>query len=288
MKKIIVSIIALVAITMSVGAQTFKLYKGETLVGQYSKNQVDKVNIEATQEAVLNGHAYVEIGGLKWATMNLGASTIANSPSTCYGDYYAWGETEPYADVALSADNSGTVNFRTHATGKGKYGVKTQYYWGNYCGSAQFSEWTNPPYDSNNILKVTENDAARAAWGGTWRMPTSAEFQALYNACVNGSYDTSTNPSGASASVGKGVYWCTSYDGVTGVLFCDGTNRVFFPAAGFVITDFHDGGEQGNYRSSSLDTSLTDRAYLMFFNKANVRSNSTERCYGYSVRPVSE
>ena len=40
-----------------------------------------------------NGHEYVDLGlpsGLKWATCNVGA----NSPEE-YGDYFAWGETEP-------------------------------------------------------------------------------------------------------------------------------------------------------------------------------------------------
>jgi hypothetical protein len=38
-----------------------------------------------------NGHAYVEIGGLKWATMNVGANSI-----TDYGLYFQWGDTQGY------------------------------------------------------------------------------------------------------------------------------------------------------------------------------------------------
>ena len=38
---------------------------------------------------------YVEIGGLKWATMNIGATTVAGSYETCCGSYFAWGDTEP-------------------------------------------------------------------------------------------------------------------------------------------------------------------------------------------------
>ena len=38
-----------------------------------------------------NGHEYVDLGlSVKWATCNVGA----DSPSE-YGDYFAWGETEP-------------------------------------------------------------------------------------------------------------------------------------------------------------------------------------------------
>ena len=40
-----------------------------------------------------NGHEWVDLGlpsGTKWATCNVGASKPEE-----YGDYYAWGETEP-------------------------------------------------------------------------------------------------------------------------------------------------------------------------------------------------
>lgn len=40
-----------------------------------------------------NGHPYVDLGlpsGLKWATMNVGATT-----ETDYGDYFQWGSTTP-------------------------------------------------------------------------------------------------------------------------------------------------------------------------------------------------
>ena len=36
---------------------------------------------------MIDGHEYVEIGGLKWATMNIGAS----QPSD-YGLYFQWGD----------------------------------------------------------------------------------------------------------------------------------------------------------------------------------------------------
>ena len=149
---------------------------------------------------------YVEIGGLKWATMNLGATTVAGSGETCYGDYYAWGVTAPYYE--------GTGGWP--ATPTWKSGKARGYAWQSYCGSSSFSEWSTPPYDATTKILKPDFDAAAQTLGDGWRMPTSAEFQALYDACLNGSYDTTTNPSGASASVGKGVYWCTSYDGVAG------------------------------------------------------------------------
>ena len=38
-----------------------------------------------------NGHDYVEIGGLKWSTMNIGANSV-----TDYGLYFQWGDTQGY------------------------------------------------------------------------------------------------------------------------------------------------------------------------------------------------
>ena len=37
------------------------------------------------------GHDYVEIGGLKWATMNVGANSITDT-----GLYFQWGDTQGY------------------------------------------------------------------------------------------------------------------------------------------------------------------------------------------------
>ena len=103
-----------------------------------------------------NGHEYVDLGlpsGLKWATCNVGA----NSPEE-YGDYFAWGETEP----------------------------KTTYNWDSY-----------KYYDGSNLTKLTkytgndskteldpEDDAATVNWGGKWRMPTKEEQDELLNNCA--------------------------------------------------------------------------------------------------------
>ena len=46
-----------------------------------------------TDSGILNGYEWIDLGlpsGLKWATCNVGAKTPEE-----YGDYFAWGETEP-------------------------------------------------------------------------------------------------------------------------------------------------------------------------------------------------
>ena len=118
-----------------------------------------------------NGHEYVEIGGLKWATMNIGAS----QPSD-YGLYFAWGETQGY-----TAEQVGS--------GEGqKYFGWADYKYGNGTSSPDPTEMAKymTKYNSTDGLTTLEavDDAAVANWGGSWRMPTTADFQAL-RAAVN-------------------------------------------------------------------------------------------------------
>ena len=54
-------------------------------------NEDNSVRYLPELEDPYNGHEYVEIGGLKWATMNIGAT----QPSD-YGLYFAWGDTQGY------------------------------------------------------------------------------------------------------------------------------------------------------------------------------------------------
>ena len=85
----------------------------------------------------------VDLGlSVKWATCNIGAE----SPED-YGDYFAWGETEPKA---------------TYTEGNCKTMDKNI---GEISG--------NPAYD-----------AATANWGGSWRMPTYDECQELVDNCT--------------------------------------------------------------------------------------------------------
>ncbi len=218
---------------------------------------------------------YVEIGGVKWATKNLGAEK-----ETDYGYYFAWGGTVAYAysdsDSQWKSVKDGSV------LSDGFSQANAPFY-----ESSAYTKYTNS--DSRTVLEPGD-DAATALLGDGWRMPTTEEFKALYDACLNGSYDKTTNPSGASASVGKGVYWCASYDGVAGCLFCDGTNKLFFPAAGNGYgTSLKYAGSNGNYWSSSLYTDDTGRAYYLYFYSGGVTPQySGSRYLGFPVRPVSD
>lgn len=200
-----------------------------------------------------NGHEYVEIGGLKWATMNIGAS----QPSD-YGLYFAWGDTQGY-----TAEQVGS--------GEGqKYFGWADYKYGNGTSSPGATGMTKYNATDGKTVLEASDDAAVANWGGSWRMPTTAEFQAL-GAAVN-------------------TAW-TQVNNVYGILCTDKTDSsktLFFPAAGYCF----DGsvgsvGGGGIYWSSSLRTNSRQIAYsLYFYSYGAYWDSSNNRYCGYAVRPV--
>lgn len=46
-------------------------------------------------------------------------------------------------------------------------------------------------------------------------------------------------------------------------------------------------GSNGNYWSSSLNSSNTNNAYQLNFNSGNINPSNNNRYYGYPVRPVA-
>ncbi|MBP3576181.1 MAG: SUMF1/EgtB/PvdO family nonheme iron enzyme [Paludibacteraceae bacterium] len=94
----------------------------------------------------------VDLGlSVKWANFNIGAFD-----PTHYGDYFAWGETEP----------------------------KETYSWATYkwCDGTDANITKYNATDGKTILEPAD-DAAQVQWGGNWRMPTEEEQQELIDRC---------------------------------------------------------------------------------------------------------
>ena len=185
---------------------------------------------------------YVDLGlSVKWAKYNVGATT-----ETGYGDYFAWGETTGY--------NEGKTNFASD--------------WSNYYFGTQssFTKYTGSDY---TVLQK-EDDAAYAALGGKFRMPTKAEIDAL---------------------LALSKKWVTNYNGsgINGYTFTGNGNTLFLPAAGYRnSTSFYGAGSHGYYWSSSLYTGYPNRAWLLYFRSGGANAYDSVRSNGFSVRAVSE
>ena len=228
------------------------------------------------------GHPWVEIGGVKWATMNVGATSEAGGYNTCAGDWFAWGATDTWY-TGISSWGTYSPVFSGWIDGKSAgYAQSTAQY---YDGSAYTK------YISTDGLTVldTGDDPATVNWGNGWRTPTKEEFAALYAAC--GGTGTAIAPAsgGTVSTTAQGIYWCTDYNGVKGLLFVqDATHKVFFPATSCIVgnamSEYASLGDDGYYWSSSLNSG--GNVDILYLWSVSVSFASSPRHNGYPVRPV--
>lgn len=169
-------------------------------------------------EIDLNGHEFVDLGlssGTLWATCNIGADV-----SEGYGDYFAWGETEPWTDYYDNkyCNREGMDDFGELSLTK-------------YCNNPEFGY--NGFSDDLTILQPID-DAAIVNWGSGWRMPTKDEWSELYDETEH--------------------IW-TNKNGICGMLFKGSNgNELFLPASGSYYGEGDETlvGELGLYWASSL------------------------------------
>lgn len=202
----------------------------------------------------------VDLGlSVKWSTCNIGAT----KPNE-FGDYFAWGETEP----------------------------KDSYLLENYKLCVKVDSWIDVEYSKYNVepgpkdksviikgkidnLKKLEldDDAAHKVLGGKWRMPTIEEFMELRNKCK---WD-----------------W-TTIDKINGYIvsgkkpgFKD--NFIFIPAAGYrSSSSYQNIGTHGYYWSRSVNDKNSNTALYFSFNTERDGVYASSRSYGLTIRPVSE
>ncbi|MDE5773615.1 MAG: DUF1566 domain-containing protein, partial [Muribaculaceae bacterium] len=181
----------------------------------------------------INGHEYVDLG--LPSGLKWATCNVGASSPTDYGDYFAWGEIKPKSNYTVSTSITANKSI------------------GDFSGNVNY-------------------DAARANWGGTWRMPSDTEMRELVNKCT--------------------WVW-TSKSGVKGCLVKGPNgNEIFLPATGeFSGESLYNCGFEGNYWSSTPDHTDYDGDRLEFdvhFDGLGISVQWSNRPYGYSVRPVSE
>ena len=200
----------------------------------------------------------VDLGlSVKWANKNIGADYPEQ-----WGDFYAWGELEPYYDKGQAA----------FAIPIWRPGKTTGYSWESYKWAIKVDEWmctftkyclsTQPEYwsgdgDPDGKTELDpEDDVAHVVLGGEWRMPTYEECLELKESCT---------------------WKVTKRNGVTGVLVTGpNENSIFFPATGErydTVLEEGDGHDVWCW-SSSLDK------------KWNSSSSAMYICYDYHGYPI--
>jgi hypothetical protein len=200
-------------------------------------------------EKVQTTYEWINIGGIKWATKNVGALTV-----TDYGQKFAWGETDGYTNDQIS--------------GECKTFSWVDYKYGNGTSSPSATGMTK--YNSTDGLAtlLAADDAATVNMGSGWRMPTKADFQTLNAATTS--------------------HWTNNYQdsGVAGFVLTanfDSSKVLFFPASG---SDSRNGAYWSSSLSSDFDDSFGSIAYFEYGNDDYWNGASSLRYAGLSVRGV--
>ena len=199
--------------------------------------------VNAKVNGIDDGVEAVDLGlSVKWANMNVGATKDSG-----FGSYFAWGETKP----------------------------KKYYSWGTYT-------WSQG--DSNFLLKYSVNDrkvqlapsddAARANWGGEWRMPTVEEFEELMDPA-------------------KCEWEWITKDGVNGYMVTGKKtgNSIFLPITGFrFYQDVQFRAVKGIYWTSTLYIDNPNKAWFLLFGFEEIDVTfgklSSNRFSGRCIRAV--
>ncbi len=193
----------------------------------------------------------VDMGtSVKWAAYNLGATKPEE-----YGDYYAWGEFQSKTTYMYSSYNwcNGDSNKLT-----------------KYCPADKTNYWDGEGAPDGKTALDLEDDAARANWGGAWRMPTDDEWTELRESCL---------------------WEWTTYEGINGYNVYDLRRGkiIFLPAAGYRGgNSISFVGSYGYYWSSSLYTDIPANAWSVELGSSFVSRSNSARYRGFSVRPVCD
>lgn len=268
------------------------------------------------QRGILNGHEYVLIKAKydgsndsyrKWATMNIGATTVTGT--TSYGDYFMWGAVEK-AYTSLSGTTF-TFGSKPSSYINSTWNAANGFAWDN----CNFTDGVYDDISKKKVLNVftkytTDNayaksgtadgkkvlepadDVAAHMWGSTWRMPTGGkqvgEFVALQAATywawdgTDCGYYVFQPFQGTKGSAGEHGEIKTTDDKSKALLF--------FPFAGYVKDNsLILAGSDCCFWSSTLSTSSS--AYGPYFDNDasfNIGNNENPRCLGRPVRPVSD
>ena len=216
---------------------------------------VNLTNLSAGTKYYVRAYAINEVGTSYGSTVSFTTEEISSTNNTENG--------YQYVDLGLSVKwatcNVGASNPEEY----GKY-----FAWGETTSKSYYNGSTYTYTDNPTTLPMSV-DAARANWGGKWRMPTIDEFEELRNNCT---------------------WKWTTQNGVNGYKVTSNSNGnyIFLPAAGYRdLGSLYGAGDYGYYWSSSAygPNYSTTALYLYFYSTWKDRKNDYKAA-GRSVRPV--
>ena len=216
-------------------------------IGLAYDNGEPKINIATVQSEPT--YEYVKIGGLKWATKNVGARTETDA-----GLYFQWGDTNGYTSDQVS------LGEKVFAEDFSDY---------KYYENGMFTKYNST--DSKTELDL-EDDAAHVNIGGDWMMPTKDDWQSLINNTTS-EWVTNYNGSGVNGRL---------FTDKT-----DSNKKLFFPASGYCCDgSVLDVDRYGDVWGCSLRSSDVSSAWSFNLYSGEAYVDHFDRCVGLVVRGV--
>ena len=194
-----------------------------------------------------NGHEFVEIGGIKWATCNVGAKKPTDT-----GLYFQWGDRKGY-----TADEVGKIKMFNRPSYK------------HYNGK-RFTKYNQ--FDGKLVLDLCD-DAAFSYMGQEWRMPTQDDIRCLFENTTHW-WTFSYQDSGVAGIV------FTDITDSTKELFFPATGYCLNGCVNYV-------GSYGSYWSRSLSSDNALYAHRLYVGNGGSSYYIDDiRYYGYPIRGI--
>lgn len=180
--------------------------------------------------------------------------------------YYPYINGYEFVDLGLPSG----LKWATFDVGANKVGGQGSYYaWGEIITKAAYTQDNSIMTNSTLIHDIGGNskyDAATAIWGGSWRIPSPAEFEELINNCT---WTWTT-------VAGKNGYTVKGPNG----------SSIFLPVTGNMVEYTKGGQDGGYYWSSSYYNNIA--AWRLNFTNSIVKVAENFKLAGICIRPVSE
>ena len=242
----------------------------------------------------------------------------ATIPANSQGVFFKWGSLvavspvgNTYASNQILFSPNGTTNYTwanipyaSETTGKfGTHGTDED----DFAGYDGGSNTNGPGFnDSTNKGDICRYISSQPGWQhGKWRLPTSAEQQALINEVtsvsnnggfgnITGAPNTGNNAHGfwqvpSGRWLGAGAAADAARNTGKAAELVPGSSSVYFPAGGYRYSSNGGTGYAGsNGYGWSGSSNYTASAYYLYVSSGNANWIYTSRAYGFTVRCVRE
>ena len=254
-------------------------FKRNTIInlGEFSRTD-NKLKLTLSKNGEVPADKQVDMGvftigdknyRLIFATSNLTKDGLAENEYD-FGDYFAWGATEPWCTQYSRTGTGYDVKVSPTAWDNTKNATVYNY---TTLPFRDGNKWSCNQYINDGEKLAMEHDAARKILKGDWQIPTKEIWDKLFE---SSKYEWTKTAK-------------AEYNGYQVKSKKSETETIFLPVAGEVNNSWLSGaGTVGSYWSGTANSK--DAAYslylYLYYAEGSTWISEKDRYFGYSVRPV--